>query len=186
MSNGSHSLVATAGQRHPSANQRFLIGGVTNTFTAALVMQLVDQHRLRLDDSLARYLPGVVPEGSKITINPGYNPLLTWAAGAIVSNTNDLSRFFQALLAARVVSKTAVTQMEQSVPANTVFGLWQGDGLGILSTQLPCGKFWGHDGLILDYSTIVEASPRGRVGVISVRSDNWKLPNPNMATLLCS
>ena len=76
--------------------------------------------------------------------------------------------------------------MEQSVPANTVFGLWQGDGLGILSAQLPCGKFWGHDGLILDYSTIVEASPRGRVGVISVRSDNWKLPNPNMATLLCS
>jgi len=288
VSNGSHSLVATAGQRHPSANQRFLIGGVTNTFTAALVMQLADQHRLRLDDSLARYLRGVVPEGSKITIrellqhesglanitdyvtwienadrsrtlrpidtlrfaaskpllfepgtqwsysntnyialgliiekvtghsyrseltqrilrplkltatelpttrtlrdlhNPGYNPLLTWAAGAIVSNTNDLSRFFQALRAGRVVSKTAVTQMEQSVPANTVFGLWQGDGLGILSTQLPCGKFWGHDGLILDYSTIVEASPRGRVGVISVRSDNWKLPNPNMATLLCS
>lgn len=288
VSNRGHNSVATAGQRHPSANQRFRVGSVTKTFTAALVMQLVDERRLRLDDSLARYLPGVVPEGSKITIRDllqhesglanftdyvtwnenadrsrtlrpidtlrfaaskpllfqpgtgwsysntnyialgliiekatgqsyrseltqrilrplkltatelpttrtlrdlhdrGVNPLLPWAAGAIVSNAQDLSRFFQALLSGRVVSKRAVAQMEQTVPANTVFGIWQGDGLGILSAPLPCGTFWGHDGLILDYSTIVEASRRGRVGVISVRSDNWALPNPNMAALLCS
>ena len=288
VSNRRHTAVATAGQHHPKANQRFRIGSVTKTFTAGLVMQLVDQHRLRLDDTLARYRPRVVPEGSEITIrdllqhesglanftdyvtwnenadrsrtlrpidtlrfaaskpllfqpgtgwsysntnyialgliiekatgqsyrseltqrilrplkltatelptkrtlrdlhDPGNNPLLSWAAGAIVSNANDLSRFLEALLSSRVVSKTALAQMEQTVPANTVFGIWQGDGLGILSTHLPCGTFWGHDGLILDYSTIVEASPRGRVGVISVRSDNWALPNPNMAALLCS
>lgn len=249
-------------------------------------MQLVDQHRLRLDDSLARYLPGVVPDGSRITIrdllqhesglanitdygtwienadhsrslrpidtlrfaaskpllfqpgtrwsysntnyialgliiekatgqsyrseltrrilrplkltatelprtwtlrdlhDPGYNPQLAWAAGAMVSNVDDVSRFFEALLAGRVVSKTAVVDMEQTVPANTVFGLWQGDGLGIFSSHLRCGRFWGHDGGILDYLTIVEASPGRRVAVISVRSAN--LEQPNMAALLCS
>ena len=76
----------------------------------------------------------------------------------MVSNVDHVSRFFEALLAGRVVSKTAVVDMEQTVPANTVFGLWQGDGLGIFSSHLRCGRFWGHDGGILDYLTIVEAS----------------------------
>jgi D-alanyl-D-alanine carboxypeptidase len=31
------------------------------------------------------------------------------------------------------------------------------DGLGIFSTELPCGRFWGHDGGIIDYGT---TSPR--------------------------
>jgi CubicO group peptidase (beta-lactamase class C family) len=32
------------------------------------VLQLVAEGRLRLDDTLKRYLPGVVPKGDKITI----------------------------------------------------------------------------------------------------------------------
>jgi D-alanyl-D-alanine carboxypeptidase len=286
VSSHGQSSVATAGERHPRPSQRFRIGSVTKTFTAALVLQLVDQKKLRLDDSLERYLPGVVPEGAKITIrdllqhesglanftdygawleqanrsrslgpidtlrfaaskpllfepgsrwsysntnyialgliiekvtghsyrseltrrilrplklgatelpttrtlsdlhDPGYNPLLAWAAGAIVSNANDLSRFFAALLSGRVVSKAALAHMEQTVPANTIFGLWQADGLGIFSAHLRCGRFWGHDGGILDYSTIVEAGPGRHVAVISYRSATAE--QPNMAALLCS
>jgi hypothetical protein len=34
-------------------------------------------------------------------------------------------------------------------------------GLGIVSTQLACGRFWGHAGGILDYATLVNASEDG-------------------------
>ena len=47
-----------------------------------------------------------------------------------------------------------------------------GYGLGIFSVQLPCGRFWGHNGDILDYGTIVAASDNGdSVSVISARGD---------------
>ncbi|MGH3113506.1 MAG: serine hydrolase domain-containing protein, partial [Gaiellaceae bacterium] len=60
--------VATAGTRRPNADKRFRIGSVTKTFTATIVLQLVAEGRLRLGDTLERYLPGVVPKGDKITI----------------------------------------------------------------------------------------------------------------------
>jgi D-alanyl-D-alanine carboxypeptidase len=48
---------------------RFRIASVTKTFTAVAVLQLVAQHRIRLDAPVETYLPGVVRgtgEGSKI------------------------------------------------------------------------------------------------------------------------
>jgi D-alanyl-D-alanine carboxypeptidase len=43
------------------------IGSETKTFTVTAVLQLVDQHKLRLDDPIGRYLRGV-PDGNVITI----------------------------------------------------------------------------------------------------------------------
>jgi D-alanyl-D-alanine carboxypeptidase len=60
--------VATAGIRRPSPDQRFRVGSVTKTFTATIVLQLAAEERLRLGDALERYLPGVVPDGTRITI----------------------------------------------------------------------------------------------------------------------
>jgi D-alanyl-D-alanine carboxypeptidase len=51
---------------HPDV--RFRIGSVTKTMVAAVVLQLVAENRLRLDDPVERWLPGVVPGGSRITI----------------------------------------------------------------------------------------------------------------------
>lgn len=42
-------------------NGRFRIGSATKMFTAALVMQLADAGRLRLDDPVQAWLPGVLP-----------------------------------------------------------------------------------------------------------------------------
>jgi D-alanyl-D-alanine carboxypeptidase len=47
---------------------RFRIGSLTKTFTAVLVLQLTRRHRLSLDDSVERWLPGLVPNGQAITI----------------------------------------------------------------------------------------------------------------------
>ncbi|MGH1295859.1 serine hydrolase domain-containing protein [Bacillus pretiosus] len=39
---------------------RFRIGSVTKTFTATVVLQLAEENRLNLDDSIEKWLPGVV------------------------------------------------------------------------------------------------------------------------------
>lgn len=50
------------------ATDRLRIGSVTKTFTATAVLQLVGAGRLGLDDTVERWLPGVVPHGDRISI----------------------------------------------------------------------------------------------------------------------
>ena len=57
-----------APKRAMTATDRFRIGSVTKTFVATVVMQLVHERKLSLDDSIERYLPGLVPNGGAITI----------------------------------------------------------------------------------------------------------------------
>ncbi|WP_344421135.1 serine hydrolase domain-containing protein [Pseudonocardia ailaonensis] len=45
----------------------YRIASVTKTFTATAVLQLVDRHRLSLDDRLSRYVRGI-PNGDRITV----------------------------------------------------------------------------------------------------------------------
>jgi D-alanyl-D-alanine carboxypeptidase len=49
-------------------DDRFRIGSVTKTFVAVLVLQLAEDGRLRLDDPVERWLPGLVPGGRRITV----------------------------------------------------------------------------------------------------------------------
>ena len=65
---GDKSYVATAGTRRPKADQRFRVGSVTKTFTATIVLQLVDEGKLGLSSTLDDHVPGVVPRGKEITI----------------------------------------------------------------------------------------------------------------------
>ena len=272
--------VATAGSRRPKVDQRFRIGSVTKTFTATVVLQLVEEGKLRLESTLAEHLPGVAPSGGEITIrhllqhrsglanytdypswleralrsssiqpvdilrfagskplafkpgsrpsysntnyialglviekvtgatyaqaleqrifrplglehtelpgtrrlpdldDAGINPIVPWAAGAIVSNVHDLSRFYSALLSGRLLSNASLATMKKSIA---------GIGLGIFATELPCGRAWGHDGVMFpDYETHVSASEGGdRVAVVSDRGFPGYLP-PVGRVLLCA
>jgi D-alanyl-D-alanine carboxypeptidase len=47
---------------------RFRVGSVTKTFVATIVLELAAEKRLRLDDPIARRLPGFLPDGARITI----------------------------------------------------------------------------------------------------------------------
>ncbi|MEV4257609.1 serine hydrolase domain-containing protein, partial [Spirillospora sp. NPDC049652] len=62
----------TATGQKMTPDLRFRIASVTKTFTAAVVLRLVAEHRLSLDDSVARWLPGVVArngnDGRRITV----------------------------------------------------------------------------------------------------------------------
>ena len=273
---------ATAGTSQPSADQRFRIGSVTKTFTATIVLQLVEEGKLRLESTLEDHVPGVVPRGDEITVrqllehrsglanvtefpawmkqaerssstrplgtlrfagshplefdpgsryrysntnyialglviekvsghtyarelerrilNPlgldrtelpktwrlpdlddaGYNPNLPWAAGAIVSNAQDISRFYAALLSGRVLSRASLATMK-GPPVAAGGGV--ATGLGIFPFPSPCGRAWGHQGFIVDYATSVSASAEGdRVAVVSVRGQSRP---PDMVALLC-
>jgi len=65
--------VARLGGKQPVAlNSQFRMGSNTKTFVAVVMLQLVDEGRVRLDDPIDRWLPGVVAgngnDGTKITI----------------------------------------------------------------------------------------------------------------------
>jgi D-alanyl-D-alanine carboxypeptidase len=49
-------------------DRRFRIASVTKPFVATVVLQLVAEGRLRLDNTVERWLPGAVPGGSSITL----------------------------------------------------------------------------------------------------------------------
>ncbi|MFD5917246.1 serine hydrolase domain-containing protein [Kitasatospora sp. NPDC058201] len=59
--------------RPARADGRFRIGSITKTFVSTVVLQLADEGRLRLDDPVDRYLPGVVPNGGAITLRQVLN-----------------------------------------------------------------------------------------------------------------
>ena len=50
------------------ASDRFRVGSVTKTFVATVVLQLVGERKLALEDTVDRWLPGVVPNGAQITL----------------------------------------------------------------------------------------------------------------------
>lgn len=47
---------------------RFRVGSITKTFVATVVLQLVNEGRLRLDDTVRKWQPGAVPNGRSITV----------------------------------------------------------------------------------------------------------------------
>jgi D-alanyl-D-alanine carboxypeptidase len=84
---------------------------------------------------------------------------MSWAntAGAIVSTTDDLNRFYRTLLSGGLVGPAALGEMLTTVPAGGI-----DYGLGIYALDVPgCGRFWGHDGAVFGAGTIALSSRDG-------------------------
>jgi D-alanyl-D-alanine carboxypeptidase len=64
---GGFGLADIADKAPATAQTVYQIGSITKTFTAALVMQLVQAHKLGLSDHLGQFVPGL-PYGQKVTI----------------------------------------------------------------------------------------------------------------------
>ena len=267
----------------PSA--RFRVASVTKTFVATLALQLVGEGKLRLDDTVARWLPGLVPNGRAITLrmllnhtsglfdyaededffpqviadpsrvwsprelvaigtshpptfppgqgwsysNTGYivaglmikaatgprcapapeepdlrtagpcphllplrrlgiggyhahgylppsftgggyqditriSPSIAWAAGGIVSTVRDLDRFYAALLGGRLLRRSLLAQMQNTVEVEPTFRY----GLGIYALRGPCGTVWGHDGGFPGYVNMAFHDRSGRRSALVV------------------
>jgi D-alanyl-D-alanine carboxypeptidase len=242
------------------ARDRFRVGSITKPFVATVVLQLVGEHKLTLEDTVERWLPGLVPDGEHISVrqllnhtsglfafggdrdfvtqafqdplrvwtpreivtiaaahpptfapgtgwsysdtnyfvlgmiveaatgnslagelhrrifaplrlratslptSPGIagrhahgyflrpledvtdgSPSVQWAAGALVSNADDLARFFRALLGGRLLRPDLLQLMKTTVAARQL-GARNGYGLGLQRVPVACGTLWGHTG----------------------------------------
>jgi D-alanyl-D-alanine carboxypeptidase len=242
-------------------DDEFRIGSVSKSFVAVVVLQLGQEHKLSLEDPVARWLPGLVPNGDKITVRmllnhtsgianyeehpdylapylkgdlghvttpaqlvrmgtsqgplfaPGtssaysntnytvaglivekvtgttlgdqlaqrifgplklrstslptqpeitgphahgyfvlgqppatdvttFSPSIGWAGGGIVSTTEDVTAFYQALLGGRLLEPAMLAEMMTVVPGAN----GEMYGLGLAQRVLPCGTVWGHGG----------------------------------------
>jgi D-alanyl-D-alanine carboxypeptidase len=83
-----------------------------------------------------------------------YNMSWAWAAGEIVSTAHDLNVFYRALLTGRLLAPPLLAQLQTTVPEDPAEPEAGGDGLGRYWVQLPCGRFWGHDGGTIGHQTI--------------------------------
>ena len=71
---GNHTTSVTSGLGEIStktpmrAADRFRVASIAKSYTATVVLQLVGEGKLRLGDSIERWLPGLVPNGDAISI----------------------------------------------------------------------------------------------------------------------
>ncbi|MGI5281903.1 serine hydrolase domain-containing protein [Nonomuraea polychroma] len=65
---GSSGLAKANGDQPPPATANFRAGSITKTFTATVVLQLVGEGRLSLSDRVDHWLPGLLGDGSTITV----------------------------------------------------------------------------------------------------------------------
>jgi D-alanyl-D-alanine carboxypeptidase len=86
-------------------------------------------------------------------------------AGELVDVTEDLGRFFRALL-----RPAQLADMERTVPVSAdIEQIWPGGryGLGLVRRPLPCGGVsWGHDGGDAGYITGTGVTGDGKRGVV--------------------
>jgi D-alanyl-D-alanine carboxypeptidase len=110
-----------------------------------------------------------------------YNMSWAWMAGALVSTTADLDRFFRALLGGRLLRAAQQAQLQTTVPIDPSSPDGRGYGLGIYWINTPCGKIWGHDGVVWGQSTISLHSPDGRRQVtLALNLSHYAVPGqPN-------
>ncbi len=105
---------------------RHRVGSVTKTFVATVLLQLVDEHRLRLDDPIGRYLPQLVggPVGQQVTVR------------MLMNHTSGIGNYTNALLSSpQALEGLADTTYE---PAQLI-----AIGLGMPSTNAP-GARWSY------------------------------------------
>lgn len=74
VSDGRHEFTARAGTaevdspRPVPTDGRFRVGSITKTFVSTVVLQLVGEGEVELDAPVHRYLPGLLPDGDRITV----------------------------------------------------------------------------------------------------------------------
>jgi D-alanyl-D-alanine carboxypeptidase len=102
-----------------------------------------------------------------------FDPALFWSAGAMISTTGDLIRFFQALLAGELLPPPQQREMLTTVPTVD----WLADaayGLGISSLDLPCGgQAWGMGGATFGSWTFAYGTPDGRHMLVANVNGDW-------------
>ncbi len=91
-----------------------------------------------------------------------FNMSWAWAAGEMISTAQDLNTFYRALLTGRLLRADLLAQMQTTVPVEPSMPDFAGYGLGIAWITTPCGRRWGHSGMVIGQTTNSYHSPDGR------------------------
>jgi D-alanyl-D-alanine carboxypeptidase len=102
---------------------RLRLNSVGKTWTATLILKLVGERRMKLDDTVSQWLPGLLPYGNQITVAQ----LLSMASGMI--DTNDfyakpeyyLNKITDPALRARVLAALRRAQTDHTYPPTRVW-----------------------------------------------------------------
>ncbi|MBZ9642560.1 serine hydrolase [Streptomyces sp. PSKA30] len=108
--------------------------------------------------------------GSGATIDvTEFNPSAAGAAGAMISTTADLTRFYQALLGGRLLRPAQLAEMKTTVRTPDLDVVWPGAsyGLGLMEIPLSCGgSYYSHPGDFPGYTTRDGVTADGRRVVV--------------------
>ncbi|WP_205706637.1 serine hydrolase domain-containing protein [Kineococcus vitellinus] len=109
------------------------------------------------------------------------NPSWAGAAGEIISTTDDVNEFLQALAGGRVLRPAQWVEMTATVAASEDFRTnWPGAryGLGIMWVPNSCGGMWSHGGDIQGFMTRNGVTPDGRRSVVVSFNTDSPVPQP--------
>ncbi|MFD4661085.1 serine hydrolase domain-containing protein [Kitasatospora sp. NPDC058444] len=109
------------------------------------------------------FIPGAHAHGYyKLPTGPAdvtlLNPSMASASGAGISTTADLTRFISALLGGQLLGPAELAEMKRTSGPGEATGY----GLGLQRMTTPCGEFWGHDGGIPGYNTLMIGEVTGK------------------------
>ena len=120
---GSAGVADIASRESMRSGARMRLQSISKIYTAALILQLAQERRLHVGDTVERWLPGVLPYGDRITIGQ----LLTMRSGLIDiadvmrGGTRYLGRVHDPKLRAQL---TAIARRLHANPALQVSPLW--------------------------------------------------------------
>ena len=134
--------------------------------------------------------PGLpIPVGRLVDVTTRVSPS-AWGAGQLVSNADDLTRFFAALLRGGVVPTMELREMKTPVGGGGPVPFTAPYGLGLDIVHTSCGTAYGHVGDMPGYRNIVLASgDGGRVAAVMVNVASarlrWSSIEDAATTALC-
>ncbi|MFF2148902.1 serine hydrolase domain-containing protein [Kitasatospora sp. NPDC058190] len=121
-----------------------------------------------------------------------FNPSVYWAAGAVVSTTSDLNRFYRALFGGELLPPALLGEMRTMQQTDRDDHRTYGLGLEA-RPACPDGSVIGHSGSVAGYTTFSFTSPDGqRQLTLAVNTDLTMPPavggamNQMLATALCA
>ncbi|WP_326954071.1 serine hydrolase domain-containing protein [Amycolatopsis sp. NBC_01286] len=121
-----------------------------------------------------RHLHGYSNFGSGPVIDvTALNPSAADAAGAMISTTDDLTRFFHTLVTGKLLAPAQLTAMETTVPAPGLADVLPGAryGLGLMQIPLTCGgSYYAHGGDLPGYHTREGVTTDGRTTAVAVQT----------------
>lgn len=84
-----------------------------------------------------------------------YNHTWGGAAGSLITNLDDLTRFWRALQRGQLLSRASMAAMHDTVEATDIQVVIPGAryGLGIFWVKTACGGYWMHDGDTFGFAT---------------------------------